>query len=181
MDTYIYDPSVYYGDEGESPTSTKAQIRFEFGAPASAPQSSGGAASSAANLSRAAMRSTAPAQTISNEVPLHDVNTRGTLWLGLGVTTLAVTVCMRRTTRFIGRRRFLMSPLLIQPLFTPDVPAGDHGRGSLEAEKDRSDSRGTSRHQRGHARRRGSGRGGRVQPQLPAGGGRSYKLALKAT
>jgi hypothetical protein len=92
IDTYIYDPSIYYGDEGESPTSTEGQIRFEFGAPASAPQSHGGAASLAAAANMAAMNSSAPAQMTKSEDPVQDINTQAKWWIGMSVTILIVTV-----------------------------------------------------------------------------------------
>jgi hypothetical protein len=115
MDTYVYHPSVYYGDENDPVSSAAALIQFEFGTPASpsARQSSGGAASSAASINKAAMHPTAPAR-IQAGLPLHESNTGGTLWIGLGLTTFVVTVRMRRNGRFIGRRRFLMSqPALV--------------------------------------------------------------------
>jgi hypothetical protein len=96
MSDYVFDPAWYFGDEGELPSSANPLAQLEFGAPASAPQATG----SAAYVNRAAMHSTAPAQTTDNRLPLHDVNTRGTLWLGLGITTLVVTVCMRRNGPF---------------------------------------------------------------------------------
>jgi hypothetical protein len=115
MDIYVYDPSVYYGDETDSVFNITAEIQFEFGAPAStsARRRSGEAASSAASNNKAAMHSSAQTR-IQAGFPLHESNTGGTLWIGLGLTTFVVTVRMRRNGRFIGRRRFLMShPALV--------------------------------------------------------------------
>jgi hypothetical protein len=92
MDIYVYDPSVYYGAEDESPSSADPPIRFEFGAYASAPQSSSGAASSAADVNMAAPHSSAQAQTIESEDPVQDVNIQAKLLVGISVTIFIVTV-----------------------------------------------------------------------------------------
>jgi hypothetical protein len=96
MDFYVYDPSAYYANEDESSFSAEPQIQFEFGASASAPQRLSGAAVSAAGPMMEATHSTAQAQRIANLHPPSNVNTRATLWMGLAVTTLVVTVRMRR-------------------------------------------------------------------------------------
>jgi hypothetical protein len=102
MDTYQYDPSVYYEDEADPASSATALIHFEFGASvsASAPQRSGEAAASSA-----ASNNNSSAQT-SAHLPLHEGSNGGT---GLGWTIPVVMVRMERYARFIGRRRFSMS------------------------------------------------------------------------
>jgi hypothetical protein len=96
MDFYVYDPSAYYANKDGSSSSAGPQIQFEFGASASAPQCLSTAAISAAGPTMEATHSTAQAQTVGREHPLSDVNTRATLWMGLAVTMLVVTVRMRR-------------------------------------------------------------------------------------
>jgi hypothetical protein len=94
MDFYHYDPSAYYASEDESSSTAGPQIRFEFGA--STLLSTSAAANSIAEPQIEAMHSTAQAQTVSEGHPPSDVNTGTTLWMGLAVTTLVVTVRMRR-------------------------------------------------------------------------------------
>jgi hypothetical protein len=105
MDTYVYDPSVYYEDEAH-PASNATDLAESVSA--SAPQrSSGEAASWASDHNNGSSAQT------SAQLPLHAGN-NGDVWKGLGWTTLVVMVRIKRYAHFIDRKRFSMShPALV--------------------------------------------------------------------
>ena len=89
MDTYVYDPSVYYEDEVHSASNA---TDLAESVSASAPQrSSGEAASWASNHNNGSSAQT------SAQLPFHAGND-GDVWKGLGWTTLVVMV---RTKRYV--------------------------------------------------------------------------------